>query len=72
MQYADNRELRKKIYEAYTTRGQKNDDLDTQQIILDTVKLRAERAELLGFKSHAHYNVDKNVAKTPEAVLLNS
>ncbi|MEE2901060.1 MAG: M3 family metallopeptidase [Myxococcota bacterium] len=69
LQYADNRELRRQIYEAYTTRGQKNDEVDTQKIILETVKLRAERAELLGFKSHAHYNVDKNVAKTPEAVL---
>lgn len=69
IQYAKNRELRKKIYNAYIERGANGDERDTTKLILETTKLRAERAEMLGFESHAHYNIDKNMAKTPDAVL---
>ena len=69
LQYAENRLLRKEIYTAYTTRGAHGDERDTRTTILETVQLRAERAKLLGYETHAHYNIDRNVAKTPDAVL---
>jgi peptidyl-dipeptidase Dcp len=73
LEYAENRTLRKEIYQAYTSRGAHGDERDTRELILKTVRLRAERAALLGFESHAHYNIARNVAKTPSAVfeLLN-
>ena len=68
LQYAKNRALRKEIYMAYTTRGAHGDDKDNRGLLKETAVLRAERAQLLGFKSHAHYAIDRNMARTPEAV----
>ncbi|MEQ9501249.1 MAG: M3 family metallopeptidase [Deltaproteobacteria bacterium] len=70
LQYAKNRKLREQIYKAYITRGANGDDLDNQKLILAITKLRAERAKLLGFESHAHYNIDKNMAKTPKSARM--
>ena len=67
--YADNRELRKKITLAAGKKGFHNDDLDNQNIVLDIVKLRHERANLLGYKTHAHFVLEERMAKTPETVL---
>lgn len=68
LQYAHNRELRRQIYEAYTSQGSQEGPWDNRAIIKEAVQLRAERAALLGFRDHAHYQIDNNMAKTPAAV----
>tara|TARA_R110002096_G_scaffold119510_1_gene259086 strand:- start:22456 stop:24498 length:2043 start_codon:yes stop_codon:yes gene_type:complete len=67
--YADNRELRKKISLAAGSKAFKNDDLDNQDNVLQIVKLRHERANLLGYKTHAHFVLEERMAETPETVL---
>lgn len=68
--YADNRELRKKMVLAAGAKAFKSDALDNQNTILEIVKLRHERANLLGYKTHAHYVLEERMAKTPEKVNL--
>ncbi len=68
LQYAQNRELRKKIYMGYNMRGNNNNEFDNKETILKIANLRAERANLLGFKTYAEYIIDNNMAKTPENV----
>ncbi|MGQ1889952.1 M3 family metallopeptidase [Thermophagus sp. OGC60D27] len=68
MKFADNRDLRKKMYIAYTTRGNKGNDRDNKEIIKKTVALRLEKAKLLGFKNHADYVLSQRMAKSPERV----
>lgn len=65
LQYAENRELRKKLYLGYLSRGNNNNANDNKEIIGSIAKLREQRAKLLGFDSHAAYVVDINMAKTP-------
>jgi peptidyl-dipeptidase Dcp len=71
--FAEDRELRKQILTAYTTRGDHGDALDNKAVLAKTAALRAERAQLLGFRSHADFVLDDNMAKTPAGVygLLN-
>ena len=73
LQYADNRELRKQILTAYTTRNDHNDQYDNKALLAQTAALRAERAALLGYKTHADFVLEENMAKTPDQVyaLLN-
>ncbi len=68
LQYADNRELRKKMFLAYIQRGKHGDELDNQTIVLKTVALRLERARLLGYKTHADYVLEETMAKNPQQV----
>jgi len=68
LQYADNRDLRRQILEAYTTRNNHGDEYDNKAIASRIAALRAQRAQLLGYKSHADYVIDENMAKTPGAV----
>jgi peptidyl-dipeptidase Dcp len=68
LQYAENRDLREKLYRGYFMRGDNDNEHDNKEIIKRIVKLRDERAELLGFNNHAEYVIDVNMAKTPEAV----
>ena len=68
LQYAGNRALREKLYSAYITRGDRNNEHDNKQIIARMAALRAERAHLLGYKTHAQYVLEENMARTPEAV----
>ncbi|GAA4238572.1 M3 family metallopeptidase [Postechiella marina] len=67
--YADNRELRKKLTLAAGSKAFKNDDLDNQDIVLQITKLRHNRANLLGYKTHAHFVLEERMAQTPETVL---
>ncbi|WP_298238493.1 M3 family metallopeptidase [uncultured Algibacter sp.] len=67
--YADNRELRKKLSLAAGSKAFKGDDLDNQNNVLQIVKLRHERANLLGYKTHAHFVLEERMAETPETVL---
>ncbi|GGH34739.1 peptidase M3 [Mangrovimonas yunxiaonensis] len=68
MTYADNRELRKKLALAFGAKGFNNDALDNQEIVLKIAKLRHKRANLLGYKTHAHFVLEERMAKTPETV----
>jgi len=68
LQYSERRDLREKIFKAYINRGNNNDELDNKEIVSRIVALRAERAKLLGYKTHAHYVLEENMAKTPENV----
>jgi peptidyl-dipeptidase Dcp len=67
LQYAQNRELRKKLWLAYGSRAFK-DAYDNQEVILSLVRLRYERAKLLGFKNHAEFVLSERMAQTPEQV----
>lgn len=69
LQYSDNRELRKELLMAYTTRGNHDDKYDTKSLINKIMKLRVQKAQLLGFESPAAFILDDTMAKTPENVL---
>lgn len=68
LQYAENRELRKKIWNAYQRRGDNGDKYDNRSNVVQLVNLRMEKAKLLGYKSHADYILEERMAKTPESV----
>lgn len=68
LQFSDRRDLREKIFRAFIMRGDNGGPTDNKAIIAETVRLRAERARLLGFADFAHYRLDDAMAKTPEAV----
>ena len=69
MTYVNNRELRENLAKAFGSRAFKQNKNDNQQIVLDIVKLRHKRANLLGYKTHAHYVLEERMAETPEKVL---
>jgi peptidyl-dipeptidase Dcp len=69
LQYGANRSLREKLLKAYISRGDHNDSLDNKATIAKMASLRVERAHLLGYKTHADYVEEKNMSKTPAAVL---
>ncbi len=66
LMYSTRRDLREKIYNAYINRGDNGDANDTNAIIASILKLRQERAVVLGFKNHATYRMDDTMAETPE------
>jgi len=66
--YAENRDLREKLYRGYFKRGDNDNAFDNKEIIKQVVKLRDERAKLLDFNNFAEYQIDINMAKTPQAV----
>jgi peptidyl-dipeptidase Dcp len=68
MTYADSRELRKKMAIAFGARAFQNNEHDNQQIVLDLVKLRHERALLLGYASHSEFVLEERMAEKPEQV----
>lgn len=68
LQYSEKRDLREKIFTAYINRGNHGDSLDNKSIVEETVLLRLERANLLGYETHAQYVLEKNMAETPETV----
>ena len=69
MKYAHNRALRKKLALAFGSKAFKGDKHDNQQNVLNIVKLRHERALILGYQTHAHYVLEERMAKTPQTVL---
>src|SRR5690606_22357169 len=68
LQYAENRNLREKIWEAYRKRGDNDNEFDNKENVIKMANLRMERAQLLGYDSHAHYVLEESMAKTPENV----
>ncbi len=69
MKYAENRELRKELSMAFGSKGFHNDELDNQDNVLKIVNLRHERANLLGYPTHAHFVLEERMAETPDKVL---
>jgi len=74
LQYSDNRELRKELLMAYTTRANHDNASDNKVVINRIMKLRTQKAQLLGFATSADFILDDTMAKTPKAVyaLLNT
>jgi peptidyl-dipeptidase Dcp len=66
--YLQNRALRQRIHEASVSRGSRGNEFDTTGIVADVLKLRAERAAMLGYETHAHYVLEDETARTPQAV----
>ncbi|SKB92701.1 peptidyl-dipeptidase Dcp [Parapedobacter luteus] len=73
LQYADNRDLRKHIWEAYKSRGDNGNAHDNKEILVKIANLRLQRANLLGYPTHAHYVLEEAMAENPDNVykLLN-
>ena len=67
--YSENRSLREKAWRMFISRGDNGDEHDNNKIITDILKLRAERARLLGYATHAHWRLENTMAKTPEKAL---
>ena len=68
LQYSEKRDLREKMFQAYIMRGNNGNELDNKANAVKIANLRVERANLLGYKTHAAYVLEENMAKTPEAV----
>ena len=68
MTYADDRELRKELSLAFGSKAFHKDELDNQEIVLQIANLRYQRAQLLGYDSHAHFVLEERMAETPEKV----
>ena len=64
----DNRELRRKVFEASVHRADGTGEYNTFPIVCEIAKLRAEQAEIMGYPNYAAYSLEKTMAKTPEAV----
>lgn len=64
--YSDRRDLREKVWKMFVNRGDNGDERDNNTIIPEILKLRAERAKLLGHATHAHWRLENAMAKTPE------
>jgi peptidyl-dipeptidase Dcp len=67
--YSDRRELREKVWRMFVNRGDNGDKNDNNAIISEVLGLRAERAKLLGFPTHAHWRLENAMAKTPERAM---
>ncbi|HSP49827.1 MAG TPA: M3 family metallopeptidase [Pseudolabrys sp.] len=67
LQFSSRRDLREKIFQAWIKRGESGGTTDNHELIAEMVGLRAERANLLGFKTFADYRLDDQMAKTPQA-----
>jgi peptidyl-dipeptidase Dcp len=68
LQYSPNRELRRQIYMGYAMRGDNDNEKDNKTILSRMAALRAERAALMGYESHAHFVLSDNMAETPDRV----
>jgi len=68
LESSEKRELREIVFKAYINRGNNNDEFDNKKIISKIAALRVKRASLLGYKTHADYVLEKNMAKNPKIV----
>ena len=67
--YSSNRPLREKVWRNYYSRGDNGDKYDNNKIIAEILKIRAARAKLLGYATHAHWRMEPTMAKKPEAAM---
>lgn len=67
--YAENRPLRKQVWEMFVSRGDGGGDTDNNAIASEILKLRFDRAKLLGFETHAHWQLAETMAKTPDSAM---
>jgi len=67
--WSTRRDLREKVWRMFTMRGDNGGANDNKQIITEILKLRAERAKLLGYPTHAHWQLEDSMAKTPERAI---
>jgi peptidyl-dipeptidase Dcp len=67
--YSDRRDLREKAWRMFINRGDNGGEHDNNAIITEILQLRAERAKLLGFPTHAHWRLENTMAKTPERTM---
>lgn len=67
--YSDRRDLREKAWRMFVNRGDNGGEHDNNAIITEILQLRAERAKLLGFPTHAHWRLENSMAKTPEKAM---
>ena len=67
--YSGRRDLREKVWRMFINRGDNGDAHDNNAIITDILRLRAERAKLLGYQTHAHWRLENTMAKSPERAL---
>ena len=68
MTTTEDRELRKQMFEAYTTRGHNDNEFDNRQLILDVMALRIEKAQIMGYNNPAEYILEPKMAHDPETV----
>lgn len=68
MTYAENRELREKLHKAFSSKAFKGNDFDNQEVVKKMALLRHNRANLLGYKTHADFVLEERMAKKPEKV----
>jgi len=69
LQYAENRDLRSALYKGYLNRSNQGNEFDNNKNIILLVKNRIDRANLLGYKTHAEFVLEQNMAKAPHKVL---
>jgi len=67
--YSERRDLREKAWKMFVNRGDNGDTKDNNSTIAEILRLRAERAKLLGYKTHAHWRLENTMAKTPERAM---
>ena len=68
LQFSDRRDLREQAFKAWISRGEQDGETDNRPVITEILKLREERAQLLGFDNFAQFKLDDQMAKTPDAV----
>ena len=69
LSYSDRRDLREKVWRTFVSRGDNADAKDNNKLITEILKLRAERAKLLGYRTHAHWRLENSMAKNPERAM---
>ncbi len=67
--YSTRRDLRERVWRTFVSRGDNGDAKDNNKIIAEILKLRVERAKLLGFRTHAHWRLENAMARTPERAM---
>ncbi len=65
--YSTRRDLRERVWRNFVKRGDNGGATDTKHLIAEILKLRAERARLLGYETHAHWQLEDSMAKTPQS-----
>ena len=68
MKFSTQRSLREKMYKAFTSKGFQKNENNNEAIVLDIVRLRHQRAQLLGYENHAQYVLEERMAKSPATV----